>query len=109
MRKLSPLFAVASGAFVAGLTEILQLPIFTANRGPSFKDVLLDSAGVLCGVVIAVVLMLLVFAIVKLTSKQRYLQTKLVISKLSFKSMLCPSRKDNDLLSIDEDTTTTLI
>ena len=109
VRKLSPLFAVTSGVFVAGLTEILQLPFFTANRGPSFKDVLLDSAGVLCGVAIAVIVILLVFAIVKLTSKQRYQQMKLVISKLSFKSMLCPSRKVNDLLSFDEDTTTTLI
>lgn len=36
---------MVAGFAVAGLTEILQLPIFTPNRGPSFKDVLLDFEG----------------------------------------------------------------
>ncbi len=40
-------FAVClvAGFAVAGLTEILQLPIFTQGRGPSFNDVLLDFSG----------------------------------------------------------------
>ncbi len=35
------------GFAFAGLTEILQLPLFTAGRGASFKDVLIDFSGYL--------------------------------------------------------------
>ncbi len=35
------------GFAFAGLTEILQMPIFTAGRGPSFRDVLIDFSGYL--------------------------------------------------------------
>ena len=43
-------FAVClfAGFAVAGITEILQLPIFTAGRTASFKDVMLDFKGYCC-------------------------------------------------------------
>lgn len=45
------LFAVflVYGFFVAGLTEFFQLGIFTAGRGASFRDVLIDFGGFSCG------------------------------------------------------------
>ena len=39
------LTCIFAGFAVAGITEILQLPIFTPGRGPSFSDVLLDFVG----------------------------------------------------------------
>ncbi len=92
-RKLSPIFAFLSSAIVAAITEVLQMPIFTQNRGPSVKDVFIDSGGAACGVLATVVIILLYFLIVKLISKRKYEQIKLVISKLSFKTMFAPAKK----------------
>ena len=108
-RKFSPLFAVASGVFVGALTEVFQLPIFTPSRGPSVKDVLLDSAGVLCGVAIAVVLMLVVLLIIKAISKNKYQQTKFVLSKLSFKTAFLSNKKIAKLLADEDNQTTTIL
>lgn len=44
-RLIAFLVCLAAGFAVAGITEILQLPIFTPGRGPSFSDVLLDFTG----------------------------------------------------------------
>ncbi len=40
------------GFCVAGLTEILQLPIFTQGRGASFADVILDFRGYCCSSIV---------------------------------------------------------
>ena len=98
-RGLSPIFAFLSGVAVAALTEVLQLPIFTPNRGPSVNDALIDSAGVATGVAITALVVALYFIVVRLTSKQKYQQTWFAISKLSFKTMFKPAKK------IFEDTT----
>lgn len=105
LRKLSPLLALLSSVFVASLTEILQMPIFTPNRGPSLNDVLLDSAGSLCGVIIAVALICVIFAIIKLANHAKYYQTKHVLSKLSFKTMFFSAK----ILFADVEETTTTI
>ena len=42
-----------SGLFVAAISEILQLPIFTQKRGASVNDVLIDYAGFLFGLAFA--------------------------------------------------------
>lgn len=109
LRKYSPLFALASGVVVASITEILQLPIFTANRGPSVKDVLLDSTGVLCGIVIAVALMCLVLSLIKLISPHKYNSTKICIGKLSFKTAFLSAKLTRALFDdVDTSTTTTI-
>lgn len=91
---------------VASITEILQLPIFTANRGPSFDDVLLDTAGALCGVGLAALIVWLVLGAIKLRSPQKHAETKLCINKLSFKTAFC-SKKTIHTLFCDVDTSTT--
>ena len=44
-RLIAFVVCLAAGFAVAGITEILQLPIFTPGRGPSFSDVMLDFTG----------------------------------------------------------------
>ncbi len=44
-KLLAFLTCIFAGFAVAGITEILQLPIFTLGRGPSFSDVMLDFTG----------------------------------------------------------------
>ncbi len=44
-KLLAFLTCIFAGFAVAGITEILQLPIFTVGRGPSFSDVMLDFTG----------------------------------------------------------------
>ena len=92
-RKISPIVALISSAVVAGITEILQMPIFTENRGPSFKDVVLDTEGSAWGVLGTVVLIFLFFLIVRLISKRKYEQVKLAISRLSFGTMFKRAKK----------------
>ena len=92
-RKISPIVALISSAVVAGVTEILQMPIFTQNRGPSFKDVVLDTEGAAWGVLGTVVLIFLFFLIVRLISKRKYEQVKLAISRLSFGTMFKRAKK----------------
>ena len=92
-RKFSPILAFLSSAVVATITEILQLPIFTQNRGASVKDVFLDSEGAAFGVLFTVILILLFFFITKLVSKRKFEQTKLAISRLSFGTMFKSAKK----------------
>ena len=92
-RKISPIVALISSAVVAGITEILQMPIFTENRGPSFKDVVLDTEGSAWGVLGTVLLIFLFFLIVRLISKRKYEQVKLAISRLSFGTMFKRAKK----------------
>ncbi|MBQ7408419.1 MAG: VanZ family protein [Clostridia bacterium] len=44
-KLLGFIVCLIAGFAVAGITEILQLPIFTVGRGPSFNDVILDFKG----------------------------------------------------------------
>ena len=46
----TPIFALLCGVGMAGLSEVLQLPVFSQGRCASYVDVLLDSAGVALGV-----------------------------------------------------------
>ena len=46
----TPIFALLCGVGMAGLSEVLQLPVFSQGRYASYVDVLLDSAGVALGV-----------------------------------------------------------
>ena len=92
-RKISPIVALISSAVVAAITEILQMPIFTQNRGPSFKDVVLDTEGAAWGVLGTVLLIFLFFLIVRLISKRKYEQVKLAISRLSFGTMFKRAKK----------------
>ena len=65
--KRRVIFAVLllfGGFLFAGLTELLQLPIFTAGRGASFGDVLIDFSGYLPAAAILYGGFLLVVAIV---------------------------------------------
>ena len=105
-RFFSPLFALFSGAAVAAITEVLQMPIFTPNRGPSVKDALIDTAGVAAGVVVTAIIVALYFVIVRLISKKNCQQTWFVISKLSFKTMLMPAKKIFDDTKNDQTTAT---
>lgn len=106
LRKFSALFSALGGFLVASITEILQLPIFTANRGPSFDDVLLDTAGALCGVGLATLIIWVVLGAIKMRSPQKHAETKLCINKLSFKTVFC-SKKTIATLFCDVDTSTT--
>ncbi|MBQ2894663.1 MAG: VanZ family protein [Clostridia bacterium] len=92
-RKISPIVALISSAVVAAITEILQMPIFTQNRGPSVKDVVLDTEGSAWGVLGAVVFILLFLLVVRLISKRKYEQIKLAISRLSFGTMFKRAKK----------------
>ncbi len=47
-KMLAFVVCLVMGFAVAGLTEILQMPIFTQGRGPSFSDVILDFRGYCC-------------------------------------------------------------
>ncbi len=65
-------FAVClfAGFAVAGITEILQLPLFTAGRGSSFADVILDFKGYCCStLVIYAIIFIIHFA--KMLSKRK--------------------------------------
>ncbi len=44
-RLITLVLLLVCGFAFAGLTEILQMSIFTAGRGPSFRDVLIDFCG----------------------------------------------------------------
>ena len=59
-RLLAFLVCTVAGFAVAGITEILQLPIFTIGRGPSFSDVMLDFTGYCTSVVPIYAIVLLV-------------------------------------------------
>ena len=62
-RLLAFLVCTVAGFAVAGITEILQLPIFTVGRGPSFSDVMLDFTGYCTSVVPIYAIVLLVYLI----------------------------------------------
>lgn len=109
LRKFYTLFSALGGFLVASITEILQLPVFTANRGSSFDDVLLDTAGVLCGVGLMALLIWVVLGVIKLRSPQKHAETKFCISKLSFKTAFCSKKTIGALLDdVDTCTTTTV-
>ena len=50
MHRKPAILALAGGFFVAGMDETIQY--FVPNRGPAFRDVLLDTFGVLMGIVL---------------------------------------------------------
>lgn len=109
LRKFSALFSALGGFLVASITEILQLPIFTANRGPSFDDVLLDTAGALCGVGLAALIVWVVLGAIKLRSPQKHAETKFCINKLSFKTAFCSKKTIATLFCVVDTSTTTTI
>ncbi len=90
-RGFAWLFASASGFAIAGITEIFQLPVFTPNRGPSFKDVLIDTSGAICGVIACVLVLALIRALFKLISKDKYEALVNSLDILSFKTAFLPS------------------
>lgn len=61
---------LAAGFAVAGITEILQLPYFTAGRCCSFDDVLLDFRGYCTSAIPLSAAILLIHPIAKLIKKQ---------------------------------------
>lgn len=66
-------FAVCmfAGFAVAGITEILQLPVFTAGRTSSFSDVMLDFKGYCCSsLVIYAIIFVVHFAKMRAKTKQ---------------------------------------
>ena len=68
-RLIAFVVCLAAGFAVAGITEILQLPIFTPGRGPSFSDVMLDFTGYCTSTIpiyLVVIIVCLVSHIVKI-------------------------------------------
>ncbi len=71
-KKLSLLFALAYGFVIASLSEIFQLPIFTAGRNCSFIDVILDTMGVFAGCLITMMLFGLYMLLTKLFKPNKF-------------------------------------
>ena len=68
-KLLACLTCIFAGFAVAGITEILQLPIFTVGRGPSFSDVMLDFAGYCTSTLPIYVIILLIHLVIYLAKK----------------------------------------
>ena len=69
-KLLGVIVCLAAGFAVAGITEILQLPYFTAGRYCSFDDVLLDFKGYCTSAIPLSAAILLIHPIAKLIKKQ---------------------------------------
>ena len=83
-RLLAFLVCTVAGFAVAGITEILQLPIFTVGRGPSFSDVMLDFTGYCTSVVpiyAIVLLVCLISEIVKVLKEKKHKRALKTIKK----------------------------
>lgn len=70
-RLIAFLVCLAAGFAVAGITEILQLPIFTPGRGPSFSDVMLDFTGYCTSTIPIYVIILAVNLIIYLVKHRK--------------------------------------
>ena len=68
---------VFAGFAVAGITEILQMPIFTTGRGPSFSDVMLDFTGYCTSVIPIYVLIILVNVVITVIRKIKIKNAKM--------------------------------
>ena len=76
-KLIACLVCIFAGFAVAGITEILQLPIFTPGRGPSFSDVMLDFAGYCTSTIPIYAIILLIHAVrylVKITKMQKVIR-----------------------------------
>ncbi len=94
--------AVTSGFLVAGLTEIFQMPIFTANRGPSIVDVMTDTAGVAFGVAVASVIILLITLSLKFFNKSAYERANRSLTLLKGKTLLLSGKNTKMLFDMCE-------
>ncbi len=60
---LAIIFELITGFMIAGISEMIQ--IFASNRGPSFKDVLLDFSGYLTSSILILGIVLIIYIIRK--------------------------------------------
>ncbi len=94
--------AVVNGFLVAGLTEIFQMPIFTANRGPSIVDVMTDTAGVAFGVAIASVIILIATLSLKFFNKPAFERVNRSLKLLKGKTLLIRGKNTKMLFDMSE-------
>ncbi len=94
--------AVISGFLVAGLTEIFQMPIFTANRGPSLVDVMTDTAGVAFGVAIASAIIFILSLSLKFFNKPAYERANRSLKILKGKTLLLSGKITKMLFDMNE-------
>lgn len=95
-KKLALPVAVVYGFLVAFLSEIFQLPIFTAGRSYSFIDVILDTLGVVSGCVTMLVLFGINLLLIRLVGKNRLRALVFALKHISIGK--CSKRKFNKLV-----------
>ncbi|MBQ2711602.1 MAG: VanZ family protein [Clostridia bacterium] len=95
-KKLALPVAVVYGFLVAFLSEIFQLPIFTAGRSYSFMDVILDTLGVASGCVTMLVLFGINLLLIRLVGKNRFRALVFALKHISIGK--CSKRKFNKLV-----------
>ncbi|NCA67321.1 MAG: hypothetical protein EOM87_04565 [Clostridia bacterium] len=74
------------GFVVAAMSEMFQLPVFTSGRYAHWSDIMIDSLGVLFGMLLAYSIILIVCLIWKKASRQSYQTLKSAYIELSFKT-----------------------
>ena len=76
-RLIAFIVCILAGFAVAGITEILQMPVFTVGRGPSFSDVMLDFTGYCASVVPIYTAIILVHIVITIARKIKAKTTKM--------------------------------
>ncbi len=99
-KYLFPVISLTVGFILAGISEALQLPIFTTGRVASWTDILIDVIGVICGTAAVAIIVLLYALIKKKADKGGYALAKEALSKTHFKSVFT---KSGALASASED------
>ncbi len=94
-KKLSVLYAFLSGTFSAFFSEFLQY--FAEGRTAKLVDVLLDSIGATCGMMIGLALVAVVCLIWRLISKESFHRIALALRTLNFKTIFT---KNDDLKAL---------
>ncbi len=79
--------ALLTTFIIAGVTEILQLPIFVLGRGPSAGDAWLDFTGAFLGVIFTTVLYFIVMGTIRVFSKKKYEKVKEIVFRLNGKNL----------------------
>ncbi len=98
-RKLYAPLTLATGALAALLSETLQLPVFTTGRVFAWKDVIVDTLGVILGLIVAS-LCFLIYHLIRRRTKTAE-EAKMAFAKLTIKTAFTPHAKLDAMFEAD--------
>lgn len=85
-RWLAPVLSLAAGFLTAGISELLQLPIFTDGRHSNWSDVGLDMTGIVTGIAFAAVVISITCLIWEKAKPESFARLKSAFSELTYKT-----------------------